>query len=322
MMKRNKIVSIVILSVTALACMLVGWLLIKAVLDRSGAAEGRNADYNRLQKIYADAVFPDDANIERIRQDKADVEEWLKKTGELLHEGDLPANNLTPATFKQKLQATVRRLSQQPGVRRGKVVIPGFNFGFDQYLGESDSLPEKEHVPRLDRQLSMIEQISHELYRAKVLAVDSVARETFDSAATVTTAPEESRRRGSRRRSSTADDEPAAAGSAPVQFELPDGLVSKESFTFEFTATPEAYVTALNRLAAMKLFTVVAENSFKKTGDQLAVMEQKPKSAVAAGEAQKAHSQLSYAERTVTNPNTDPPVSVKLVIDVYTFEGV
>ncbi len=322
MMKRSKIISIVVLSATLLACGFFGWLLIRAVIDKSAAEKERNADFSQLTQIYNGKVFPSRENIERIQEDQKELEQWLEATAELLHRGDVPESSLTPATFKQKLQDSVRVLSRQPGMRRGRVVAADFYFGFAQYLGESAALPEMEHVSRLDRQLSMIELISRELYEANILALDSVGREVFDTVSTVAEEPE-SARRPPRRRGQPGDAAApqAARKSSSAQLDIPDGMVSKERFTFEFTATPEAYVSALNRLAAMDLFVVVAESSFQKTGDQLKATEEKPKSP-ADGSQQKEHAQKSYAERTVTNPKLDPPVSVKLVVDVYTFEGV
>jgi hypothetical protein len=322
MMKRSKIISIIVLSVTVLSCGFVGWLLIKAVVDKNAAERARNDDFSQLTKIYRGKVFPSRENIEQIKEDQKELEQWLATTAELLHRGDLPESSLTPATFKQKLQAAVRQLSRQPGIRRGRVVAQGFNFGFDQYLGESDSLPDKDHVARLDRQLGMIELVSQELYAAQILALDSVGREVFDVASAVAEEPESGRRPNRRRApAGGAETQPTDKKFAAAQLDIPDGMVSKERFTFEFTATPEAYIAALNRLAAMDLFVVVAESSFQKTGDQLKVMDEKPKS-LEDGSQQKEHAQKSYAERTVTNPKLDPPVSVKLVVDVYTFEGV
>ena len=322
MMKRNKIISIVVLSVTILACGFVGWLLIKAIMDRNEAERQRNNDFTALKKIYAAKVFPSPENIERTVQDQKDLENWLKETAVLLHKGDIPESSLSPATFKQKLQASVRQLSNQPGIRKGKVVMPDFHFGFEQYLGESDALPKSEHVQRLTKQLSMIELISGELFAAKILALDTVGREVFETETPEVEEDTGSTSRRRRDRNKPSDSAQNAAPAAVARLQIPDGLVGKERFTFEFTATAEAFVDVLNKLAATDLFVVVAESTFQKTDDQLKAMETKPGVGMEESGLKKDHAKLSYAERTVTHPRTDPPVKVKLVIDVYTFEGV
>lgn len=325
-MKRNKLIFIIFLVVAVLACGAVGWLLIKSIMSKSEAYNQRNDDYARVKKIYRAKVFPSRENIERVKEHQKELETWLTTVGEQLHKGDLPEETLTPATFKQNLQNTVRALSRQPGIRKGKVVNPDFYFGFDQYLGESNQLPKREDVPRLTTQLRMIEMISRELYSARILSLDLIKREAFDDVAALAAENPKRENRPSRRRrnrpSSHSEQQAEQPTTVAKQVHIPKGLVEKESFTFEFTATSEAFVAALNKLSSMDMFVVIVENSFTKTADQLKKLEEKPKTGLEDGAAVKSLAEMSHAERTITNPNQDPPVSVKLVIDVYTFKGV
>ncbi len=322
-MKRNKIILIVVLAVAILACGAVGWLLIKSIVDKTEAETQRDLDSSALTKIYTSKVFPSDENIERVKADQKDLEAWLVSIAEQLHKGDLAEVQLTPATFKQGLQGTVRALSQQPGNKNGKIVTPNFHFGFDQYLGESNELPKPEDVQRLSIQLGMIEQICRELFAAKVLSLDAIKRETFDSTTASAEQSQQSRATGRRRARSLSDEgqDNAQDETRVNQVEIPEGLVSKEVFTFEFTAAPDAFISALNKLSSMDLFVVIAESSFVKTGDQLEKLEQKTKASVDTGVAKKI-SEMNHYERTITDPLSDLPVSVKLVLNVYSFKGV
>ena len=304
----------------AVVCLVAGWFMFSAMGAKNEAAEARNEAYKALQGIYGSKVFPSDENIARVKQDEKALEGWLVAASNLVHKGDLAVEKETPPSFKQKLQKTVRSLSAVPGAINGKMVASGFNFGFDKYLGESDSLPDKEHVWRLTQQLAMIEKICKELYAAKIMALERVERETFEDQTSALKTQEESGRGNKRRHR----DEPAARTTKVAvagQSGQTSGYYSKQRFTFAFKARPDAFVEALNRLAAMDLFVVVAETEFRKADDPLTKREAKKKDKEATA-AVVDPATIPHAERIVTDPELDPPVSVKLDIDVFSFEGV
>jgi len=323
-MKRQQIILIVCGALMGVVCLGAGWFLFSAMSVRSAAAEERNQASDELKRIYNAKVFPSAENIKRVREDKKALEGWLEATSNLVHKGDLTIDEKTPAGFKQSLQATVRALSAYPGTVKGKVVESDFKFGFDQYLGESDSLPKSEHVGRLTLQLTTIEMICKELYKANILSLESITRETFEEAVVEPVQREEPRRRSNRRDKQAArEDTPAQAASAAGEF------FSKQRFTFVFRARPGAFIEALNRLAAMDLFVVVAETEFRKTGDPLQKYDARKKtndkasSAEAPGGAVAVDlAKIPHVDRIVTDPEIEPPVSVKLDVDIYSFEGV
>ncbi len=321
-MKRHQITLIVCGVLIAAVCGIAGWFLFTEMTAKKEAAEERDQAYQELQKIYQAKVFPSDDNITRLGEDQKILESWLVTASNQVHKGDLRVEAKTPTSFKQALQATVRKLSAHSGAVQGKIVAPGFCFGFDQYLGQSDSLPSSEHVDRLTTQLAIIEKLCEELYAANILELKSVSREVFDA---VKKEEEEqdtsSRRRPSRRR-----------GESDVQVSLDAARTesdfwTSQRFTIEFVARPAAFIEALNRLAAMEMFTVVAEAEMRKSGDLLAQFNAKKKEGAAKLAAEGAlapvdPAKLSHVERIVTDPELEPPVNVKLDIDVYSFEGV
>jgi hypothetical protein len=295
---------------------------------KNEAAEARNQTYGDLRNIYSSKVFPSDENILRVREDQKALEVWLAAASNVVHKGDLQVDKETPPSFKQKLQATVRSLSQQPGSVNGKAVAAGFNFGFDKYLGESAILPSPEHVDHLAQQLAIIDKICRELYSANILALESVGRETFEETGSEQQKGKEEPVRRNKRRPNKED-----AAARPVRGAAAAGHVaqtgefySKQRFTFVFKARPDAFVEALNRLAAMELFVVVAETEFRKTADSLTRREAGKKNAKEGAASDKGPAvdlaTVPHAERIVTDPELEPPVSVKLDIDVFSFEGV
>jgi hypothetical protein len=325
-MKRQQLILIILAVLTVGVCLGAGWFLVSAWMANKEAASVRNADYAAVQKIYRGKVFPDPDTIARVKEDQKALESWLATASNLLHQGDLHIESKSPTGFKQTLQATVRALSARPGAANGRIVAPGFLFGFDQYLGESDSLPAPEHVDRLTGQLTIIERLCNELCEAGVLEIKAVQRETFD-AQTEAGGPDRSQEASSSRRRRRRDEPQAQEAVAPAARKAASGeFFSKQRFSFEFLARPPAFIGALNRLAAMDLFVVVAEAEFRKTDDPIGRHDtRKKEGAASAADAATKEVDLAtipHADRIVTDPDLDPPVNVRLNIDVYSFEGV
>ncbi len=328
-MKRQQIVLIVCGALMAVLCLGAGWFLFSAMGARSDAAEQRNQAYQEVKSIYGAKVFPSEENVARVNEDEKALDAWLAGASALVHKGDLLIETNSPAVFKQSLQATVRTLKDQPGAVKGKVVESDFKFGFDKYLGDSASLPEKDNVWRLTQQLMVIEKICKELYAANILSLETVQREAFDDVQ----AEQPREEGGSNRRPRRRDRQTERAAAAPAGTQNKDAgeFFSKQRYSFVFQARPAAFIEALNRLAAMELFVVVAETEFRKTDDPLMKRDTRKKDkdakagarAEGIGVAEAADlSAVPHVERIVTDPELEPPVSVKLDIDVYTFEGV
>ena len=320
-MKRDQIILLVCAILLAVVTIVAGWFLLVAVAERNAASERCTLAYNEVKQIYQAKVFPSPENVARVKDDQRVLEGWLGTASNLLHRGALPGGKHSPTGFKQKLQATVRALSAYPGVVQGKVVQREFHFGFDRYLGESDSLPKSEHVDRLSDQLSIIERICKELYAANIMELKAVTRDNFDDERVVQPDAAITRRTTPRRRR----EEPGGSPTATARLaKATTEYFSRQRFSFEFQARPEMLIEALNRLAAMELFVVVAEMEFRKTSDPLLLRSAKKESPSASGGVvvEKNPALLTHVERIVTDPQIEPPVTVKLEIDVYAFDGV
>lgn len=320
-MSRQVITLIVGGALLAVVSVAAAWFLFNAVVAKNTAERERNEDYESLQGIYRGKVFPNQENIEQLGKDREALSNWVESATSLLNKGRLKVEKKSPTGFKQELQATVRRLSQQPGIVHGKVVASEFYFGFDQYLGQSDSLPSAENVDRLAVQLAIIERICEELYAAKILELKRVTREVFDSnQGDGTEQQDESSRRRRRDRSAPTPTVVSGAGAAAES-----EYYQTQRFAFEFAARPAGFIEVLNRLARMDLFCSVEALRMEKASDSLKDYATK-KSGTRPGTGSEAAVEVdlakkSHSERIVTNPELEPPVNVRLDIVVYSFEG-
>jgi len=310
MMKRNRIILMIFGLVGIVACLALGWVLFSASAEKKIAYDKRNQSFTAVKRIFDADVFPDEKNIARTKANRVELEGWLLNASNQLHKGDLPQESLSPTAFKQILQASVRKLSRQPGMNKGKVVAPDFNFGFEKYLGEN-RLPESENVTRLTAQLRIIETICKELYAAKIDTLESIQREVFENA--------EADNGSSKKKKYSRHDKKRPVKDKKNKSSTPD-YFKKQRFEFEYTASASAFAQALNNLASTDLFIVVTESSFTKTGDQL--LKLTAGSSKDDDGEKKSPALMSPAERMITNPDLNPPVRVKLITDVYSFKGV
>jgi len=327
MMSRQHIGMIAAAVVAGVACLGVGACFLSAFMASKAAEAQRNESYETLEKCYQAKIFPSDENVARIAEDQNRLGEWMGSVSNLLHKGDLKIHAYTPVRFKQILQDSVREMQGQKGGAGKGRVAEDFKFGFDKYLGESDSLPQKEHVARLAEQLDIIHQIVAEMYAANIVRLDQIEREVFEGGGdpALNKPKEESGRRRPRRSEPTSPERVTRSASADPMM---GRLCTKQRVTVAFTARPAALSDVLNRLAAMDLFVVVADLEFKKTDDPLSRQDVRKKDAAASARGGEKTvkevdvSALPVADRIVTDPELEPPMGVRISLDVYSFKGV
>jgi hypothetical protein len=312
------------------ACLVIGLLFFMALSTSSEAQGKRDLAYEQLKSLYQSRVFPSNANIKRMKEDQLVLEAWAIEASNMLTKASIKADDLSPFQFKQELQKTVRDLAVEKSPAGKSFVAPDFKFGFDRYLGDSDSLPQLSDVAQLAQQLQLIRLVVRELYAANISKLTSVERTVFEAEASEkktgssTAAPRRpaaaSRRSG---QNSIAGDTTMAASDTlnPVL----SAMLTRQKLTFGFQAKPAALTGALNRLAAMDAFVVVSGVEFTKSEDSILLAEQLKKAAAKAAEETKA-SAVSVHEtprdRLVTDPEREPPMNVTLNVDVYLFKGV
>lgn len=330
MINRQQGIVIGIGALLGVACLIIGVLFFMALSTSNEAEEKRDLAYEQLKSLYQSRVFPSDANIKRMKEDQVVLEKWATEVSNLLARASIKADDLTPVRFKQELQKTVRDLAVEKSPSGKSFVAADFKFGFDRYLGDSDSLPQASDVSQLAQQLQLIQLVVRELYAANIAKLTSIDRDVFE-------ADVSERRSGP---ATAAPRRPVAATRRPGQNPAPSGvttaasdtinpvlgsMLTRQKLTFGFQAKPAALTGALNRLAAMDAFVVVSGIEFTKSEDSILLAEQRKKDAAKAAEESKATAAPvaeSSRDRIVTDPEREPPMNVKLSMDVYLFKGV
>ena len=306
------------------ACLVIGVLFFMALSTSSEAEGKRDLAYEQLKSLYQSRVFPSNANIKRMKDDQVVLEAWATEVSNMLTTASVKVDDLTPVRFKQELQKTVRDLAVEKSPAGKSFVAVDFKFGFDRYLGDSDSLPQGSDVAQLAQQLQLIRLVVRELYAANITKLTSVERNVFEADASEKKqgpSPASPRRRKPGQNSSTG---PTTAASDTLNPVL-SSMLTRQKLTFEFQAKPFALSGALNRLAAMDAFVVVTGVEFAKSEDSILIAEQRKKAAAKAAEETKTAAvpiPETARDRMVTDPEREPPMNVKLNVDVYLFKGV
>ena len=321
-MSRQKVMMIVFGSVTGLLCMVAGVFVVLAISSANEAETQRNSLHDELQQVFQSKMFPSEENVKRVQEDQKALETWLNNVSNDLHVSESPVDEAqTPVRFKQVLQNTVRSLIADPRAHK-TVIASDFKFGFDKYLGESDSLPNKEHVVRLSQQLAVIQTLADALLSCKINKLERIGREMFDDADADKDKPQETGgRRRARQNTAQQPQKQAVVKSAEAS-----DLYTKQQFVLEFQARPTEFAQVINRLASMDLFVVVSEVEFQKIDDPMTQREQRKKETAKKRtddtEKKVDLAKVPHSERIVSEPTLDPPVRVKVTLDVYTFTGV
>lgn len=81
--------------------------------DMSRAKDSRDEAADRLNSIYRSPIFPNQANIKQFGDDTLHAQAWIDSVLVRIKEGEITVpEGETPSGFKQRLQDTVRMLSE------------------------------------------------------------------------------------------------------------------------------------------------------------------------------------------------------------------
>ena len=319
MITRQQGMAIGVGAALALMCAGISVVLVLALMKSNENKAKLETAAQDLKRMYQAKIFPDDANIAQTQTDQKTLEAWLGDATNELAKSEMPMKKLSPSQFKDRLEEEIREMVKQASAsgKAGRVAAD-FRFGFDKYK-EGVLPPENEAVvSRLNQQLDIIRLIVDELYAANINKLEEVGREVFEDGETAAAQPSQPQSSGRTRNRSQAVTPSAGGGSAVASSALNpalEGLFDRQRFTVQFQAYPEAFADVLNRLSVMPLFIVVSDMEMKKTGDSILRTESKPNAAKPKEEAAEVKVQV------VTDPRREPPVSVRLSLDVYSFKG-
>ena len=339
-MKKNNIVLIAGGAVSAL--LVLGSAAFMAVaLGRSSAArEDRDAAFAKLRRIYQGAVFPSAANIVRAGENYAAATNWVVGIAEALSAGTNDwAAGLEPALatsgdFSQLREQTIEALRADAPIAEdgAPTADPESAFGFEFY---SDSHPaQSQHVPRLLRQVRLVDLLVRQLYDSGILHLDAVSRDVFErgsggaSASSSSSSGSSSSSRGRRR--------PGAGRALSVPLVVtppppPPGAVpyDVERFGFRFSAKEHALLAFLDRVDALSPYAAVSGLTIEKLGPDAVFPDERAEAKEGARSSRAASAEEEPAapgiltrppprsSRMVSGPLREAPVMATVFVGVY-----
>ncbi len=317
-MSKPKIILAAVGGAIVLVSLALGILIWSAASDRSEKIDDLNAATASANTLMAKPVYPGPKGVKALESNRVEYATWSASAHELAAQGDCSFEKTTAPAFKSFLVEDAHRLAELPGGVDGRLVKPGFAFGFSSYITE-DKMPADADLANLQREWNDISTVIKALAVTGVVEVVDVVRQTKAPV------PEEQEtaaaRKAKRRRNAKA--EAAAAAKAP--------LVS--TFTVVFRAKPQGLVNAVNAIVSSSRFIVVDEMSFAREEDALANLlgggakkdeapvrrssRRRNRGAEAADEdaAQKG----LVAGGLVTDPARAPLLKVSMKFSVYDF---
>ncbi|MBQ9343681.1 MAG: Amuc_1100 family pilus-like protein [Kiritimatiellae bacterium] len=213
----------------------------------------------QLHKLQVRPVFPSRQNAKTMQTQVKDFKDYLVDLTQELGKGQPSDGDITRDRFLTEYNETLYTL--YGGRKRGIVIAPPAGtsvqklFGFGLY--ETGTPPSENDLPRVICQMQDIKAICLALYDAGIAEMIGVTRTEFETAAALASSTsEEDSRRSSRRRNRGGDDEVAQATPGAL-YKDPDGLFTRESYTFSFKASDAALQKVLDKLAQGQPFAVV-----------------------------------------------------------------
>lgn len=289
---KNKIALYAFLGVWGVCALGLAYWLYDAASSRAEAEEERDDADSALRRFYSAPVFPGDRQIQAVKSNAMEYAVWYDSAAALANRGDKTFPQETAPVFKQRLQAKVRELAQLPGAAEGRIASEKFLFGFDQYLGESDQLPQAQDVPRLQAQLDFVAHFAETLAEAgamqlqELVRLPQVASNRLDYAVKFTAKP------------------PA--------------LVK----TLNLLAADTRFITVTNMAFAVVNDPIAARFSSaegKGAGSGEGSSRRRRRRAAAAEAEEKKESADKKADRIVTDPERNAEFSVNMTVAVYDF---
>ncbi len=275
-------------SVALVLLILVGLLLYRKVIDYRQTMQQVNARNAELKQLTGRDPFPSAENREILVENLEVIQVQLNQMLSMVRQERLEAAPMERADFTQFLESIQRDLIRRAS-RAGTRLPDSPSFGFARYVVAGQS-PERDHIPRLVRQMRMVEMLCRELFDARILSLDEITRQTFD---------EDSDRdlslaRGRDRTQMAPGEEPDAL----LKEQRDDlGVYSWEEFTLEFTAREPVLWDVIERFASAQIPIRIASLNIQTVG-----METQPRRGVgpAAREGTRA-----VAPRGVQRPVRD-----------------
>jgi hypothetical protein len=325
-MNKSKIILASLGGVIGLVSLVLAYFVWDAITvkgERMDELDGLTAAAEHLTRL---PVYPSPAGVKAYGENAAAFSRWREEAVRVAATGDKTFEATTPPAFKTFLISEAQRLSALPGAVDGKIVKPGFPFGFKDYI-TGGVLPAPADLPRLQREWHDVAAVIETLSACGVSEIVDVAVAAAKPAAEETKSEDPRRNRRNASRSRAKAETEASAGPAP--------LIS--TFTIDFLARPLALVNAVNAFVTTKRFIVVTDFSFTRETDEVG-------SAIDAGKGnadeaskgrrgrrgrrgaalaeEKKDAEGGEKKGFFTDPLKAPPLKVKMTFSVYDFRSL
>lgn len=326
-MSKNQIVMIAIGGVTLVIVLALGYLAFDAYSTAGEAAEEIDSAASTIQRLLRADVSPDRESEIAFKKNSDIVVGWTDAAIAAASAGDRAiVKDVNEAAFKQQLVDKARELSELPGGVDGKIVKSDFTFGFPDFV-TGDKIPAKDKLPLLQRQWGDITLLVETLQECGVVEIVSIAPASPvpETSAAQQEEPVRGRKDKKKKKKSAEDEKPA---------------YSVEKYAVDFRAKPSALVKTLNALATASRFIVVDSLSFAREADTIALAlgeGEKGQSAQQQGSGRRrrrrgaeeqqeapaaAEAPAEQKVGIVTDPQTDAPFLVRMLVSTYDFGSV
>lgn len=319
-MSKTKMILAALGGTIVLVSLALGVLIWNEASERAEKVEDLDSSISTAEGLMRKPVYPGPRSVKALESNRVEYASWSAAARELAARGDRAFEKTTAPAFKSFLVEDAHRLADLPGGVDGKLVKPGFAFGFSSYITE-DKMPEDAILADLQREWYDISTVVEALAVTGVVEIAEVSRQ--EKAAAPAEQDENASRKNRKRRSA----EPSGGSAA----ETP----SVSTFTVVFRAKPQGLVNAVNAIVSSKRFIVVDAMSFAREQDSLAELlgGETKKEGSSARRSGRRRSRVSegFAETAadkkdgpppngvVTDPAKAPLLKVSMMFSVYDF---
>lgn len=285
--------------------------------------EHMQRSFATLQSYFQRDPFPDAKNVEAEEAKLETQQEWYEALREVLSSNAVVVKGMhTPGSFSKTCEDTINSLRKlAPKGEAGDSVVDGnFNFGFDRYdLSQNGSPAARKDVPRLLRQLEMVDRLVRVMYGVELIKLEQVLREEFDLAGGDEHVRVTRGRGRVGRRSAAASTSTTSVSLDQIEVEPIEDApfdVDRQRFGFVFIIREEALFKLIGVIDSMWPFALISSLDFQKTTSDVVFDK---KGVTAAADSGIVRPPLGKTSRIVSGALREAPVRVAMTVDIYTL---
>lgn len=338
-MDRNKLILFAGGGTATLLAAVMAVLLCLRISSVSDAANREKSAMNRLRSKYQNSnPFPTEENVGRIADKARDADGRVRTLREALDAGAVDGKDMSPQMFGREREEVIKSLvKDSPVADDGEAMVSSdCSFGFGRY--DSGEQADRKNVPRLIRQLRLMDSLVRMFYDSGVLRIEAVGRQEFEKGLSKDSGSDDDSRPRHRHGSSRGGSSRGAAARGSSEIKVPVDKytgecgvpVVRERFAFEFTTRQKGLVAVLNALSSFTPYATISSLSIEKTGEDVVFpdeVENKDKTSSKRKSEEQAEAAAPNLRekpaprtaRLVSGPLRETPVRVSMTVDIYAF---